>query len=50
MVFKGLQKRLEAKEIGVKFETMQTVALSCSAKVLRKVMETEGDMLLLRFQ
>ena len=46
----GLVRRLEALEIGGQIETIQTTALLRSAKILRRVMETWGDLLSLGLQ
>ena len=47
---KGLVKGLEDLEIRGQVETMQTTALSRSAKILRRVLETRGNLLSLKLQ
>ena len=49
-VAKGLVQRLEDVEIRGRAETIQTTALSRSARILRKVLETGGDFLSLKLQ
>ena len=49
-VTKGLQKRLEDLEIAERGETIQTTALLRTARILRKVLETGGDLLSLKLQ
>ena len=39
----GLERWLEELEIGGQIETIQTIVLLRSAKILRKVLETRGD-------
>ena len=47
-VTKGLLKGLEDLEVGGRLETIQTTALLRTARILRSVMETRGDLLWLR--
>ena len=49
-VTKGLLKRLEDLEVGGRVETIQTTTLLRTAKILRRVLETWGDLLSLRLQ
>ena len=49
-VTKGLIKGLEDLEIRGKIETIQTTALLRWARILRRVLETRGDLLSLRPQ
>ena len=49
-VTKGLVKRLEDLEIRRRVETIQTRALLRSARILRRVPETWGDLLSLKTQ
>ena len=49
-ISKRLVKRLVALEIRVRVETIQTTALSRSARILRGVLETRGDSQSLKFQ
>ena len=49
-VTKGLLKRLEDLEVGGRVETIQTIALLRTARILRRVRETWGDLLSLRLQ
>ena len=44
-VTKGLLKGLEDLEIGERGETIQTTALLRTARILRRVWETWGDLL-----
>ncbi len=44
-VIKGLLKSLEALEVGGRVETIQTTALLKTARTLRGVLETLGDLL-----
>ena len=46
-VTKGLLKELE---VGGRVETIQTTTLLGTARILRKVLETWGDLLLLKLQ
>ena len=47
-VTKGLLKGLEDLEVGGRVETIQTTALLRTARILRRVLETWGDLLSLR--
>ena len=47
---KGLLKGLEDLEVGGRVETIQTTALLRTARILRRVLETGGDLLSLRLQ
>ena len=49
-VTKGLLKGLDDLEVGGREETIQTTALLRTARILRRVLETWGDLLSLRFQ
>ena len=49
-VTKGLFKDLEDLEIGGRVETIQTTALLRTARILRRVLETWGDLLSLKLQ
>ena len=49
-VTKGLLKGLEDLEIGGWVETIQTVTLLRTARILRRVLETWGDLLSLKLQ
>ena len=49
-VIKGLIKGLEDMEIRGQVETIQTTALLRPARILRRVMETLGDLLSLNNQ
>ena len=44
-VTKGLLKGLEDLEVGGRVETIQTTALLKTARILRRVLETWGDLL-----
>ena len=48
-VLLGLEKILQELEIRGKFETIQTTTLLRSNRILRKVLETRGKLLSLRF-
>ena len=48
-VTKGLLKGLEDLEVG-EVETIQTTALFSTARIQRRVLETLGDLLLLKLQ
>ena len=50
IVTKGLLKGLENLEVGGRVETIQTTALLGTARVLRRVLETWGDLLSLKLQ
>ena len=47
-VAKGLLKGLEDLEVGGRVETIQTKALLKTARILRRVLETWGDLLSLK--
>ena len=47
---KGLLKGLEDLEVGGRVETIQTIALLKTARILRRVLETWGDLLSLKLQ
>ena len=49
-VTKGLFKGLEDLEVGDRVETIQTTALLKTARILRRVLETCGDLLSLKLQ
>ena len=49
-VTKGLLKGLEELEVGGRVETIQTTTLLRTARILRRVLETWGDLLSLRLQ
>ena len=49
-ITKGLLKGLEDLEVGRRVETIQMTALLGTAKFLRRVLETWGDLLSLRLQ
>ena len=49
-VTKGLFKGLEDLEVGGPVETIQTTALLRTARILRRVLETWGDLLSLKLQ
>ena len=49
-VTKGLFKGLEDLEVGNREETIQTTALLKTARILRRVLETWGDLLSLKLQ
>ena len=49
-VTKGLLKALEDLEVGSRVETIQTTALLKTARTLRRVLETWGDLLLLNLE
>ena len=48
-ITKGLLKGLEILEVGGRVETIQTTALLRTARILRRVLETWGDLLSLEF-
>ena len=48
MVPKGLERRGKELEIRGRIETIQTTALLRSVRILRRVLETGGDLLSLR--
>ncbi len=47
---KGLLKGLENSKFGGRVETIQTTALLRTARILRRVLETLGNLLLLKLQ
>ena len=49
-VTKGLLKELEDLEVGECVETIQTTALLRTARILRRVLGTWGDLLSLKLQ
>ena len=49
-VTKGLLKGLEDLEVGGRVETIQTTTLLRTARIMRRVLETWGDLLSLRLQ
>ena len=49
-VAKGLWKGLEDLEVGRRVETIQMTALLRTARILRRVLETWGDLLSLKLQ
>ena len=49
-VTKGLLKGLEDLEVVGRVETIQTTALLWTARILRRVLETWGDLLSLKLQ
>ena len=49
-VTKGLLKGLEDLEVGRRVETIQMTALLRTARILKRVLEIWGDMLLLKLQ
>ena len=49
-VTKGLLKGLEDLEVGRRVETIQTTTLLRMARILRRILETWGDLLSLRLQ
>ena len=49
-VTKGLLKDLEGLEFGGRVATIQTTALLRTARILRRVLETLGDLLYLSHQ
>ena len=49
-VTKGLLKGLEDLEVGGRVETIQTTALLTTARILRRVLETWGDLLSMKLQ
>ena len=48
-VTKGLLKGLEDLEVGGRVETIQMTVLLRTARILRRVLETWGDLLSLKF-
>ena len=49
-VTKGLLKGLEDLEVGGRVETIQTTALLRTTRILKRVLETWGDLMSLRLQ
>ena len=49
-ITKGLSKGLEDLKVSGRVETIQTTALLRTARILRRVLETWGDLLSLRLQ
>ena len=49
-ITKGLLKGLEDLEVGGRVETIQKTALQRTATILRRVLETWGDLLSLKLQ
>ena len=49
-ITKGLLKGLEDLEVGRRVETIQMTALLGTARILRRVLETWGDLLSLKLQ
>ena len=49
-ITKGLLKSLEDLEVGGRVETIQMTALLRTARILRRVLETWGDLLSLKLQ
>ena len=49
-VTKGLLKELEDLEVGEWVETIQTTALLRTARILKRVLKTWGDLLSLKLQ
>ena len=49
-ITKGFLKGLEYLEVGVRVETIQMTVLLRTARILRRVLETEGDLLSLKLQ
>ena len=49
-VTKGLLKGLDDLEVGGREETIQTTVLLWTARILRRVLETWGDLLSLKLQ
>ena len=49
-ITKGLLKVLEDLEVGGWVDTIQTIALLRTARILRRVLETWGDFLSLKLQ
>ena len=49
-ITKGLLKGLEDLEVGGRVETIQTAAMLRKARILRRVLETCGDLLSLKLQ
>ena len=49
-ITKGLLKSSENSKVGGRVETIQITALLRTARILRRVLETRGDLLSLRLQ
>ena len=49
-VTKGLLKNLDDLKVGGRVETIQTTALLRTTRILRRVLETWGDLLSLKLQ
>ena len=49
-ITKGLLKGLASLEVGGRVETIQTTALLRTARIMRRVPETWGDLLSLKLQ
>ena len=49
-ITKGLLKGLEDLDVGGRVETIQTTALLRTARMLRRILETWGDLLSLNLQ
>ena len=49
-IIKGLLKGMEGLEVGGRVETIQTTALLRTARILRRILETWGDLLSLKLQ
>ena len=49
-VTKGLSKELEDLKVGSQVETIQTTALLRTARILRRVLETWGNLLFFKLQ
>ena len=49
-VTKGLLKELEDLEVGGRVETIQTTALLRTVRILKRVLETWGDLMSLKLQ
>ena len=49
-IIKWLSKGLEDLEVGGQVETIQTTALLRTARIMRRVLETWGDLLSLKLQ
>ena len=49
-ITKGLLKGLEDLEVGGRVETIQTIALLKTGRILRRVLVTWGDLLSLKLQ
>ena len=49
-ITKGILKGLEDLEVGGRVETIQTTALLRTARILKRVLETRGDLLSLKLE